>query len=344
MDKLVLPKFDDMHLHLRDGAALARTVYDSSRWAARALIMPNLTPAVDTLTAVASYRERILAALPEGREFTPLMSLYFSTALTAETIRGAKAAGVVAVKWYPKGATTNSAQGVADIQAMYPLLEEIQKAGLLFLIHGEVTDKAVDIFDREAVFIDMILKSIRAHFPELKIVLEHITTHHAVDYVLSQPKNLAATITPQHLLFNRNELLVGGIKPHYYCLPILKTERDRKALLNAATSGDARFFLGTDSAPHTQHSKECACGCAGCYSAASAPVLYAEAFAEVGALDKLRAFATEFGADYYGLPRNQGTITLKKVDNAIPEFLPYMNETVVPLAAGRQIHWQLSDE
>ncbi len=345
MNEIRLPKFDDLHVHLRDGAALARTVADSSQWSARALIMPNLTPAVDSLEAVKGYRQRILAAIPEGRDFTPLMSLYLSDSLSAQTVAQAKNHNVVAVKWYPKGATTNSAQGVASVEALYPVLEAMEKAGLLLLIHGEVTTAGVDIFDRESVFVDQVLIPLRARFPGLKMVLEHITTAHAAAYVQSETHHLAATITPQHLLFNRNDLLVGGIKPHYYCLPILKTETDRKALLNAATSGDPRFFLGTDSAPHRQDAKETACGCAGCYSALHAPALYAVAFEQMDALDRLRGFACEFGADYYGLPRNQEeTLILQKSPHTIASSLDYAQGTLVPLAGGQSWPWQFRIE
>ena len=268
MQTLTLPTPDDLHIHLRDGAALARTVPDAARQCARALIMPNLTPAVDSIDAVSAYRERITAHIPAGARFTPLMSLYLSGNLSVDTVRAAKAAGIVAVKWYPKGATTNSAQGVADAAALDPILDAIAQAGLLLLIHGEVTTDGIDIFDREATFIDTVLDPLRRRHPALRIVLEHITTAHAVAYIRAQKENLAATITAHHLLYNRNALLVGGIKPHYYCLPILKTENDRRALLDAIASGDPRFFMGTDSAPHARHSKENACGCAGCYPAA----------------------------------------------------------------------------
>lgn len=340
--RLILPLFDDMHAHLRDGAALARTVTDISRWCARALIMPNLIPAVDNIAAMSAYRERILATLPEGRHFTPLMTLYLSEQLSPETVVQAKAAGVVAIKWYPKGATTNSAQGVANVEALSPILEAMQKAGLLLLIHGEVTDEGIDIFDRESCFIERILIPLRTRFPALKMVMEHITTAHAAQYIQSEPHNLVATITPQHLLFNRNRLLVGGIKPHYYCLPILKTENDRQALIQVATSGDPRFFLGTDSAPHARHTKESACGCAGCYSAWNAPALYAQLFDQLGKLDKLRDFACRFGADYYGLPYNQGELILEKTPSTIPSTLPYLDEhELIPLEGGQEWQWKI---
>lgn len=339
-DTFTTPLFDDLHVHFRDGQALSRTVADTAAYCSRALIMPNLTPAVDTLAALAAYRARIQAHIPADSGFTPLMSLYLSANLTPETIHQAKDSGAAAVKWYPKGATTNSAQGVASAEAIYPILEAMEKAGLMFLIHGEATDEGIDIFDRESTFIDKILIPLRSRFPALKMVLEHITTAHAADYVRSESCNLAATITPQHLLFNRNRLLVGGIKPHYYCLPILKTEIDRQALIKAATSGDARFFLGTDSAPHAQHAKENACGCAGCYSAYHAPALYAAIFDQANALDKLADFACRFGADYYGLPRNGGEIRFTRCETAIPASLPYGEDSLIPLEAGQTIAWQ----
>ena len=341
MQELILPRCDDMHVHLRDGKALARTVPDSSAWCSRALVMPNLNPAVDSLEAVAAYRERILAAVPKGRTFTPLMSLYCSMNLTPRVIYQAKAQGVVAVKLYPRGVTTNSAAGVAYVESLYPLLEAMEEAGLLFLMHGEVNDPAVDIFDRESLFIDRVLIPLRRRFPALKMVLEHITTAKAARYVASQDNNLAATITPQHLLFTRNRLLLGGLRPHDYCLPILKTEADRQALVKAATSGDPRFFLGTDSAPHPRGDKESDCGCAGCYSAFHAPALYAAVFDRAGALDKFEDFACRFGARYYGLPENEGHIVLRRETSAIPGELPYGEESVVPLVAGQDWPWQL---
>lgn len=337
-----LPRLDDMHVHFRDGAFLSRTVPDSARYCARALVMPNLVPAIDTLQAVDDYYQRICQHIPQGVDFTPLMSLYLSEQLTPEAVVQAKDHHVVAVKWYPKGATTNSAQGVSSLNAIYPVLEAMQKAGLLLLIHGEVTDSGVDIFDRESRFVDDVLTPLRKDFPELKMVLEHITTAHAADYVCSQERNLAATITPQHLMFNRNQLLVGGLKPHYYCLPILKTEDDRQKLLSVATSGDPRFFMGTDSAPHLQHLKENACGCAGCYSAYSAPLYYAQIFEEQKALDRLSDFVAGFGADYYGLARNQGEVILKKTASTIPETLSYADGQLIPLHAGQPLTWSFA--
>lgn len=344
MQTLVLPRFDDMHAHVRDNVFLTRTVRDIAAWAERAVIMPNLVPAIDTISAVEQYRRRIEAHLPPESEFTPLMTLYLSANLTIDSIQQAKNAGVVAVKWYPKGATTHSAQGIAQIHAFYPLLEAMQKAGLLLLIHGEVTDDEIDIFDREAVFIDRVLEPLRRDFPQLKMVLEHITTAAAVDYVMHAACNLAATITPQHLLYNRNQLLVGGLKPHYYCLPILKTERDRKRLLEAAISGDPRFFLGTDSAPHLRTQKECSCGCAGCYSAFHAPALYATIFERADALPRLHDFACRFGADYYGLPYNNGSICLQRQECIVPDVLSYGEGELVPLSAGMSLPWTLADK
>ncbi|MDO4434820.1 MAG: dihydroorotase [Cardiobacteriaceae bacterium] len=340
MQTLTLRTPDDFHIHLRDGAFLARTVADVAKQCDRALVMPNLVPAVDSIEALCAYRERILAHIPAGQNFLPLLTLYLSPNLTVETIIRAREAGVIAVKWYPKGATTNSAQGVGQISALYPVLEKMQEIGLPLLIHGEVTDPEIDIFDREAVFIEKTLIPLRAQFPELKIVMEHITTENAVQYVQSASHNLAATITAQHLLFNRNQLLVGGVKPHYYCLPILKTEHDRKALLSAATSGDARFFLGTDSAPHERQTKENACGCAGCYTSPYMLEYYAQAFESVGKLDRLEDFASRFGAQFYGLARNASVVSLERVEQEIESALPYGDGEVVPLQLGQPLHWR----
>ena len=341
MTTLTLRRPDDFHIHLRDGAALARTVPDAARQCARALVMPNLTPAVDTIAAVEAYRERILAHVPAGADFTPLMSLYLSESLSVDTVRQAKNAGVVAIKWYPKGATTNSAQGVASVEALYPVLEVMEKENLLLLIHGEVTDADIDIFDREATFVERVLQPLRARFPALRMVMEHITTAHAVQYVHSEAHNLAATITAHHLLFNRNAMLVGGIKPHYYCLPILKTETDRQALLKAATSGDPRFFMGTDSAPHARSTKENACGCAGCYTGHATLAFYAAAFEQMQALDKLNDFCATFGADYYRLPYNSGEVQLVKEATVFPTSLPYGDSEVVPFLPGETWGWRL---
>lgn len=339
MNTLTLPIPDDFHLHLRDGSALKRTVADASYQLGRGLIMPNLIPAIDTVEALSAYKERIMAEIPENQAFQPLMTFYLSTNLTVETIKRAKSVGAVAVKWYPKGATTNSAQGVADYQALYPILAEMENQGLLLLIHGEVTDPEIDIFARESAFLSRILTPIRRDFPNLKIVMEHITTAEAVEFIQNADKNLAGTVTAHHLLATRNDLLVGGIKPHFYCLPILKTETDRQALLKAVTSGDPRFFMGTDSAPHAQDKKENACGCAGCYTAPFSLELYATAFESVGKLDKLADFVAKFGADYYGLPYNQGTITLQRTAQVIPEALPYESAQVIPFWAGKTLNW-----
>lgn len=340
MFTLTIPAADDFHLHLRDDGALSRTVKDAAKHYARALIMPNLVPAVDSPAAAAAYRARILNAVPPGKDFTPLLSLYLSENLTPETVIAGKQAGISAVKWYPKGATTNSAQGVGEVQALYPILEAMQQTQMLLLIHGEVTDAGVDIFIRETVFIDTVLRPLRRKFPKLRMVLEHITTKDAVHYVQSQAENLAATITAHHLLCNRNALLVGGIKPHYYCLPVLKSEDDRKALLGAVASGDRRFFLGSDSAPHEKSRKEGACGCAGCYTAYAGLSLYAAAFEQINALDRLGNFAARYGADYYGLPYNRGEITLQKSPQTFPRTLPYADGEVVPFLAGEQWAWR----
>lgn len=341
MDRLVIRRPDDFHNHFRDGAALARTVPDCARSFARALAMPNLIPPVDNLPALEQYRERILAQRPAGSDFQPLMSLYLSADLTVATLRRARAAGVVAVKWYPRGATTNSGAGLSQYEDFKPLLAAMVEEGLLLLIHGEVTDPAVDIFDRESEFITSTLSKLRREFPALKIVLEHLTSAVGVEFILRQEKNTAATITAHHLLANRNDLLVGGIKPHYYCLPILKTERDRQALLQAATSGDPRFFLGTDSAPHGRGSKENGCGCAGCYTGAQALELYATAFAQVDKLARLEDFASRFGAEFYGLPLNAGTVSLVRRPQPIPATLAFGSDELVPFWAGRTLDWFL---
>ena len=310
---------------------------------ARAIVMPNLKPPITTTEQAQAYAARIRAALPTGLDFTPLMTLYLTDNLSPEEIQRAKTSGVVqAVKLYPAGATTNSDAGVSDLQRCYKTLEMMQKVDLPLLIHGEVTDRAVDIFDREAVFIENILIPLRADFPELRIVFEHITTQHAADYVREAAGRIAATLTPHHLLYNRNALFTGGIRPHYYCLPVLKREVHRQALLAAATSGNPRFFLGTDSAPHAKGAKETACGCAGCYVALHAMELYAEAFESAHALDKLEAFASFYGADFYGLPRNTGTLTLRKENWIIPEQLMFGTSTIVPLRAGEQMHWRVA--
>lgn len=337
--EITLTRPDDWHIHLRDGDSLARTVADAERQFQRTIVMPNLVPPVLNAEQALAYRERILAH-SKGR-YEPLMVLYLTDNTSAEDIRNAKAAGVVACKMYPAGATTNSDSGVTDIANIYPTLEEMQAQGLRFLVHGEVTDTAIDIFDREKVFLDNILTPVVRDFPELKLVLEHITTADAADFVRAASANIAATITAHHLLYNRNHMLVGGIKPHYYCLPILKRNTHQQALVKAATSGNPKFFLGTDSAPHAKSKKEAACGCAGSYTAYSAIELYAEAFDRAGQLDKLEGFASHFGADFYGLPRNTDTITLSNTPWQLPDTLPYLDETIVPLCAGETLNWQL---
>lgn len=340
-DVLTLTRPDDWHVHLRDGPALATTVPHSAAQFARAIVMPNLRPPVTTAAQAAAYRQRILAAVPPGVRFEPLMTLYLTDNLPPEEIRHAREAGVVAVKLYPAGATTNSDAGVTDLRKTHRTLEAMQREGLLLLVHGEVTDPEVDIFDREAVFIERVLQPLRRDFPELRIVLEHITTQDAVQYVQAAPRYLAATITAHHLLYNRNALLAGGIRPHHYCLPVLKREEHRRALVAAATSGDPRFFLGTDSAPHPAHLKEHASGCAGCYTAPAALELYAEAFEAADALDKLEAFASFHGPDFYGLPRNTERVTLRRTPWALPSSYPFGEAQLKPLRAGETLRWRL---
>ncbi len=339
-DTLTITRPDDWHLHVRDGAALAAVVPATARQFGRAIIMPNLKPPVTTAAQAVAYRERILAAVPKGVSFEPLMTLYLTDKLPAEEIRRAKAAGVVAVKLYPAGATTNSDAGVTDLRKTYATLEAMQREGLLLLVHGEVTDAEIDLFDREKAFIDQKLIPLRADFPELKIVFEHITTREAVQYVGEAGRHTAATITAHHLLYNRNAIFLGGVRPHYYCLPVLKREEHRRALVNAATSGSAKFFLGTDSAPHPAHLKEHATGCAGCYTALSALELYAEAFDAAGALDKLEGFASFHGPDFYGLPRNTGTVTLQRKPWTLPESVPFGEAQLKPLRGGETLAWQ----
>ncbi|TMP37008.1 dihydroorotase [Pseudoalteromonas rubra] len=336
---LTITRPDDWHVHLRDGAVLVDTVRDISRYMGRAIIMPNLVPPATCTQSALAYRERILAAQPKA-QFEPLMVLYLTDNTSAEEIRAAKASGhIVAAKLYPAGATTNSDSGVTDVENIYPILEVMQEVGMLLLVHGEVTDSSIDIFDREKVFIDTKLKKVVDAFPKLKIVLEHITTQDAVEFVESAPDNVAATITAHHLLYNRNHMLAGGIRPHYYCLPILKRNTHQQALLRAATSGSKKFFLGTDSAPHAKDKKEAACGCAGAYTAHAAIELYAEAFEEADALDKLEGFASHFGPDFYGLPRNTDTITLEKTSWQVPESYPLGDTQVVPIKAGASVDW-----
>ena len=339
--ELTLTRPDDWHIHLRDGAALARTVPDVARVFGRAIIMPNLVPpVVDAATAVA-YRQRIEAHIPADTPFEPLMVLYLTDNTDPAAIAEARAAGVVAAKLYPAGATTNSDAGVTAIANIYPVLEAMQREGMLLLVHGEVTDSDIDIFDREQVFLERTLAPIVRDFPELKVVLEHITTAQSVDFVKAASDKVAATITAHHLLYNRNHMLVGGIRPHYYCLPILKRQTHQQALLAAATSGSTKFFLGTDSAPHARHKKEAACGCAGCYTAHAAIELYAEVFEQAGALDKLEGFASHYGPDFYGLPRNRDTLTLVRQPWQLPTELDFGDQTLVPLRAGDTLSWQV---
>ena len=351
---------DDWHLHLRDGAALQAVLPDTARQFARAIVMPNLRPPVTTVELAIAYRERILAALetvrPElvegqsgstssprtGLGFEPLMTLYLTDNTTADEIKRAKASGIIhGVKLYPAGATTNSDAGVSDLAKCANALEAMQDVGLPLLIHAEVTDVDVDVFDRERVFIERHMISLLKNFPTLKIIFEHITTQDAANFVAESPSNVAATITAHHLLMNRNDMFTGGIRPHHYCLPVLKRETHRLALVKAATSGNPKFFLGTDSAPHAKNTKEAACGCAGMYTAHAAIELYAEAFEAANALDKLEAFASFYGADFYGLPRNTAQITLQKTSWTVPNELAMGNESLVPLRAGQQIHWKL---
>jgi len=341
-DTITLTTPDDWHLHLRDDAALAAVLPHTARQFARAIVMPNLKPPVTTVTQAAAYRERILAALAQGSKFEPLMTLYLTDLTSAAEIAAAKASGFVhAVKYYPAGATTNSEAGVTHISKTYAALEAMEQHGLPLLVHGESTDAAVDVFDREKSFIDTTLTEIRTRFPGLRLVFEHITTREAAQYVMEAPANVAATITPHHLLFNRNAIFTGGIRPHYYCLPVLKREEHRLALVKAATGGNPKFFLGTDSAPHARHLKEHSCGCAGCYNAHAALELYAEAFEAAGALDRLEAFASFHGADFYRLPRNGGTVTLKRETWTPPAQYAFGTETLVPLKAGEPLRWRM---
>ena len=340
-DTLTLTRPDDWHLHLRDGDALRTVVPHTAAQFARAIVMPNLKPPVTSAAQALAYKARIAAAVPEGMAFEPLRTLYLTDMLPADEIARAKDAGVVAVKLYPAGATTNSDAGVTDIRKTYKTLEAMQHAGVLLLVHGEVTSPEIDLFDREAVFIEQQLEPLRKDFPELKIVMEHITTKEAAQYVQAADRFLAATITVHHLLYNRNALFTGGIRPHYYCLPVLKREIHRQALVTAATSGSAKFFLGTDSAPHPAHLKEHATGCAGCYTAHAALEMYAEAFDAAGALDKLEGFASFFGADFYGLPRNTSTVTLKRESWTPPESFAFGQAELKPLRSGETLPWRL---
>ncbi|WP_068826255.1 dihydroorotase [Pseudomonas sp. BMS12] len=344
-DRLTLLRPDDWHIHLRDGAVLQHTVRDVARTFARAIIMPNLVPPVRSASEADAYRQRILAARPAGSQFEPLMVLYLTDKTSAEDVRAAKACGFVhAAKLYPAGATTNSDSGVTSIDNIFPALEAMAEVGLPLLVHGEVTRAEVDVFDREKRFIDEHLVRVVERFPTLKVVFEHITTGDAVQFVSAAGANVGATITAHHLLYNRNHMLVGGIRPHFYCLPILKRNTHQEALLDAATSGNSKFFLGTDSAPHAKHAKEAACGCAGCYTAHAAIELYAEAFEQRNALDKLEGFASCHGPDFYGLPRNTDRITLVREDWVGPSELPLGDNLVIPLRAGEKLRWRLLEE
>lgn len=339
---LTITRPDDWHLHLRDGAALKAVLPDTARQFARAIVMPNLRPPVTTTELAVAYRQRILDALPEGANFEPLMTLYLTDNTTAEEIATAKASGIIhGVKLYPAGATTNSDSGVTSLDKCATALAAMEKLGVPLLVHAEVTDHDVDVFDRERVFIERNMVPLLKKYPALKIVFEHITTKDAAAFVTSAPSNVAATITAHHLLMNRNDMFKGGIQPHHYCLPILKREEHRLALVQAATSGNPKFFLGTDSAPHAKHTKEAACGCAGMYTAHTAIELYAEAFEAANALDKLEGFASVYGADFYALPRNTAQITLAKETWTVPANLPFDQDVIVPLRAGQAVHWKL---
>lgn len=342
MKQLTIQTPDDWHLHFRDGYMLKETVPATSRCFSRAIVMPNLTPPVTTGKMANEYRQRIMDATPANSSFEPLMTLYLTNETSSDDIYDAKEAGVVAVKLYPAGATTNSDAAVNSIEHLYPVFETMSEAGLLLLIHGEVTDSEIDIFDREKAFIDRYLSDITKNFPDLKIVFEHITTSDAVEFVSSSSDNVAATITPQHLMLNRNDLLVGGIRPHNYCLPVLKRNTHQQSLRQAVASGSKKFFLGTDSAPHEKHTKESSCGCAGCYSAWSALELYTQVFDELNVLEKLEGFASHYGADFYGLERNQGTVTLVQEEWTIPEQITLPNdELIVPFMAGQTVRWKV---
>ncbi|MCC4274767.1 dihydroorotase [Marinomonas communis] len=342
MDQITIIRPDDWHLHFRDGDMLKETVPATARCFARAIVMPNLVPPVTNAQLAVEYRKRIEAAIPAGNSFAPLMTIYLTDKTTTEDIRAAKAAGVVAAKMYPAGATTNSDAGVSSLDSLYPVFEALADEGMLLLVHGEVTQKHIDIFDREKEFIDQHLVKIVEKIPHLKVVFEHITTKDAADFVMSARDGVAATITPQHLMLNRNDMLDGGIRPHNYCLPVLKRSTHQEALRAAVKTGSSKFFLGTDSAPHAQHRKESGCGCAGCYSAWSAIELYTQVFDELDALDKLEGFASLHGADFYGLPRNTDTITLVREQWVVPESIDLpTGEPIVPFYAGRQVNWTL---
>ena len=342
MNKITMIRPDDWHLHLRDGDALKALLPDTAHRFARAIVMPNLRPPVTTVKLAGEYRQRILVALPVGAKFEPLMTLYLTDNTSVQDVEEAKASGFVkAFKLYPAGATTNSDSGVTSLDKCAAALEAMEKLGVPLLVHAEVTDADVDVFDRERVFIDRHMRPLLQKYPNLKIVFEHITTKDAVEFVMNAPANVAATITPHHLLMNRNAMFTGGVRPHHYCLPVLKREEHRLALVKAATSGSPKFFLGTDSAPHAKSAKEAACGCAGMYSAHAGIELYVEAFETVDALDKLEAFASFYGADFYGLPRNTEQITLVKEAWAVPENISFAGDVLVPLRAGQTIAWKL---
>lgn len=342
MDQITIIRPDDWHLHFRDGDMLKETVAATARCFARAIVMPNLVPPVINAELAVAYRSRIEAAIPVGSDFTPLMTIYLTDKTSVEDIRAAKAAGVVAAKMYPAGATTNSDSGVSSLDSLYPVFETLADEGMLLLVHGEVTQKHIDIFDREKEFIDQHLIKIVERIPTLKVVFEHITTKDAADFVMSARDGVAATITPQHLLLNRNDMLDGGIRPHNYCLPVLKRSTHQEALRAAVKSGSSKFFLGTDSAPHAQHRKESSCGCAGCYSAWSAIELYTQVFDELDALDKLEGFASLHGADFYGLPPNADTITLVRDEWVVPDSIMLPSDApIVPFYAGKTVGWRL---
>jgi len=341
MDQISIIQPDDWHLHLRDNEALATTVPAAARGFGRGIVMPNLSPPVTTVAAAKAYRERILANLPVGVSWEPLMVLYLTDNTSVDEIRRAAECGFIhGCKYYPAGATTNSDSGVTDLANINPVLETMQEVGMVLQLHGEVTDCAIDIFDREAVFIERHLQRIVDDFPQLKMVFEHITTSQGVQFVTSAPENVAATITPQHLLYNRNDMLVGGIKPHLFCLPVLKRNTHQQSLIEAATSGNKKFFLGTDSAPHSKNDKESSCGCAGCFSHPAAIELYTEVFDQAGALDKLEAFASKNGADFYQLPYNKTSITIRRKAWNIPMSLPFTDSEIVPLGAGNTVNWK----
>ena len=344
MTTITIKRPDDWHLHLRDGAALQAVLPDTAKRFGRAIVMPNLRPPVTTTALASAYRDRILSALPAGMNFEPLMTLYLTDNTPPEEIAKAKASGFVhGVKMYPSGATTNSDSGVTSLEKCYKTIAAMQEHGMPLLVHAEVTDGNVDVFDREKVFIERHMRPLMQQFPALKVVFEHITTQDAVQFVQSQPSNVAATITAHHLLMNRNAMFTGGIRPHHYCLPVLKREEHRLALVQAAISGSPKFFLGTDSAPHAKSAKEATCGCAGMYTAHAAIELYAEVFDEIHALDKFEGFASVFGANFYGLPVNQDTITLQKQAWQVPDTIPYDNDVLVPLRAGQTVQWELLD-